>query len=250
MQAPSRFDSGPHSRIDQISTRWAVVNDPVQFMLRYGPAIQRYLSALIKNPDDAEEVLQDFLLRGLQRGFVRSDSLRGRFRDYLKTAVRNAALTHYRRRHPAIQGDLLFHELSAPDEPPTGADQEWAAEWRECLLKRAWQGLDTHQRQSPGNLFYTVLRVSVEHPGEDSRALAERVSRMMGKPLKPEAFRKQVSRARRLFAELIVAEVQHTLEEPTPDLVEEELIEIGLMEYVRDFLPPDWRSRGQLTEAE
>src|SRR5947208_16957069 len=98
MEPPPAAPSGPHSRLDQISTRWAVVNDPLQFMLRYGPAIQRYLSALIKNPHDVEEVLQDFLLRGLQRGFVRTESLRGRFRDYLKTAVRNAALTHYRRR--------------------------------------------------------------------------------------------------------------------------------------------------------
>jgi hypothetical protein len=28
-----------------------------------------------------------------------------------------------------------------------------------------------------------------------------------------------------------------------PERIEEELIEVGLMEYVQDFLPPDWRSR-------
>jgi RNA polymerase sigma-70 factor (ECF subfamily) len=220
-------------------------------MMRYGPAIQRYLSALIKNPHDVEEVLQDFLLRGLQRGFVRTESLRGRFRDYLKTAVRNAALTHYRRRSPTPHGDLSALQLPAPpDETPIAADEEWASQWRQCVLSRAWQALDQHERTAPGNLFYTVLKLSGEHPDEDSKALAARVSARTGKPIRPDAFRKQLSRARRHFAELLVAEVGQTLEEPTPELVEEELIEIGLMEYVRDFLPPDWRSRGQLSDLE
>jgi hypothetical protein len=250
MEPPSTAQSGPHSRLDQISTRWAIVNDPLQFMLRYGPAIQRYLSALIKNPHDVEEVLQDFLLRGLQRGFVRTESLRGRFRDYLKTAVRNAALTHFRRRQPQAYGDLADLQLTAPDDTPVTADEEWAAQWRECVLSRSWQALDQHQRQSPGNLFYTVLRLSCDHPEEDSKALAARASAKVGRLVRSDAFRKQVSRARRHFAELLVAEVAQTLEDPNPEQVEEELIEIGLMEYVRDFLPADWRSRGQLTDPE
>ena len=251
MEPASQVQSGPHSRLDQISTRWAVVNDPLQFMLRYGPAIQRYLGALIKNPHDAEEVLQDFLLRGLQRGFVRTENLRGRFRDYLKTAVRNAALSHFRHRQPALHADLnALQQVPAPEPAAIAADQEWSAQWRQCVLSRAWQALDQHQRASPGNLFFTVLRLASDHPKEDSKALAARASASTGKPLRPDAFRKQLSRARRHFAELLVAEVAQTLEDPAPDQVEEELIEIGLMEYVRDFLPADWRSRGQLSDPE
>ncbi len=249
MESPSSTDSGMHSRLDQISTRWSIVNDPLQFMLRYGPAIQRYLSALIKNPHDVEEVLQDFLLRGLQRGFVRTESLRGRFRDYLKTAVRNAALTHYRRRQTAAHTNLDDLHLAAP-QAPLAADEEWATQWRQCVLSRVWQALDQHQRQSPGNLFYTVLKLSCDYPHEDSKALAARASAATNKPIRPDAFRKQVSRARRHFAELLVAEVGQTLEDPSPEQLEEELIEIGLMEYVRDFLPADWRSRGQLSDPE
>ncbi|MBY0528175.1 MAG: hypothetical protein K2R98_32565 [Gemmataceae bacterium] len=239
--------SGPHSRLDQISTRWNAVNDPTQFLLRYGAAIRRYLGALVRNPDDCEEILQDFLLRGIQRGFVRADSLRGRFRDYLKTAVRNAAISHFRRRQPTTQDDFAFQNLSAPPEAPLAADEQWEAEWRQCVLARAWEALDGHQRQSPGNLFHTVLQLSVEHPEEDSKSLAARASTRIGRPLRADAFRKQVSRARRMFAELLVTEVGQTLESPTPQQVEEELIAIGLMEYVRDFLPEDWRTRGELT---
>jgi RNA polymerase sigma-70 factor (ECF subfamily) len=243
-------ESGPHSRLDQISTRWAAVRDPAQFLLRYGTAVRRYLGALVKQPDDVDEILQDFLTRGIERGFVRAEPLRGRFRDYLKTAVRNAALSHLRRRKPVVQGDFALEELAAAPDTPLAADQQWEAEWRLCVLSRAWQALESHERRAPASLCHTVLRLSVAHPEEDSKALAARASAQSGRPIRADAFRKQVSRARRLFAELLLGEVAQTLEDPTPEQIEEELVDVGLMEYVRDFLPPDWRTRGQLTEPE
>jgi RNA polymerase sigma-70 factor (ECF subfamily) len=244
----SPTDSGPHSRLDQISTRWAAVRDPAQFLLRYGTAVRRYLTALVHNPDDVDEVLQDFLARGIERGFVRAEPLRGRFRDYLKTAVRNAALSHLRRRKPIGQDEFVLQQLAAVPEMPIAADQQWEAEWRQCVLARAWQALENQQRRAPGSLCHTVLQLSAEHPEEDSKSLAIRASALAGRPIRPDAFRKQVSRARRVFAELLLAEVASTLESPTPEQIEEELIDVGLMEFVREFLPPDWRTRGQLTE--
>lgn len=243
-------DSGPDFRLDQISTRWNVVRDPAQFLLRYGPAVRRYLSALLKNPDDVDEVLQDFLARGIERGFIRTEALRGRFRDYLKSAVRNAALSYLRRQKPVVQGEQILENLAAPADAEPGADRQWEAEWKQCVLGRAWQGLESHEHRSPGNLHHTVLRLTVEHPEEDSKELAARASALSGRPLRPDAFRKQISRARRLFAELLITEVAQTLEDPTPEQVEEELVEVGLMEFVREFLPADWRTRGQLSEAE
>jgi hypothetical protein len=38
------------------------------------------------------------------------------------------------------------------------------------------------------------------------------------------------------------------LADPSPDRVTEELAALGLLEYVRDFLPPDWSARGKLVE--
>ena len=34
----------------------------------------------------------------------------------------------------------------------------------------------------------------------------------------------------------------------TPDEIEEGLIDLGLIEYVRPFLPDDWRENGELRE--
>lgn len=249
MTKPPEPDFEAEYRLDQISTRWTIIRDPVRFVKRYDAAIQRYLKALIKNPHDAEEVAQDFQLRMYQHGLVRSKVIRGRFRNYLKAAVRNAALTYFRRRPHERPGDLDL--LHLPDHRSPGQDdQEWLDEWRRCLLDRTWEALERHQRRSPGNLFHTVLRVAVDQPHDDSRVLAARVSALTGNPISAEAFRKQLSRARRKFAGLVVREVAQTLENPTLDHVEEELIELRLMKYVQDYLPPDWRVRGILIEPE
>ncbi len=240
-----RPDPGLQAILDQISTRWPALSDPTQFVMRYATAIQHYLHALIKNPHDVEEVLQDFLLRGLLHGFVRTGQLRGRFRDYLKAAVRNAALDHLRKRTLPREPLLDLDKLSlGEDSGPT--QQTWVAEWRRCVLDRAWEALYRHQRRSPGNLFHTVLRLASEHPDEESPALADRAATLAGRPLGAAAFRKQLSRARRLFAELVIKEVAQTLADPAPEHIESELVELGLFPYVREFLPGDWRETGSL----
>lgn len=243
-------DSSAKSVLARITTQWSQVTNPVQFVARYAPAIQKYLSALIRDPHDAADAAQEFLTKVSGRGFERLTLDRGRFRDYLIVAVKNAALT-------ALRKKKRFRGLEAADAEPTfredvaaAADAEWLAEWRRCVLERAFRELFQHERTSPGNLFHTVLKIKGDRPDTDDAELAAAVSAKIGKPVRPDAFRKQLSRARRKFAELIVTEVAETLELPTPDSVEEELIDTGLMEFVRPFLPPDWRTSGALTDEE
>ena len=228
------FENPRAPGLDDISTRWPLIRDPVQFVMRYAPAIQAYLQAILKNRHDAEEVSQDFLLKGLLRGLLRTEHLHGRFRHYLKTAVRNAAIDHLQKRKPAPLSDAT--RLPDPHDPETRADSEWVAQWRTCLLDRTFQALDHHQRQTKGNLFHTALRLTVDHPDEDSKALAARASASVGRAIGAAAFRQQLSRARRLFADLLVEEVRHTLQTPTRELIEEELAELGLLSFVRDIV--------------
>jgi len=130
------------------------------------------------------------------------------------------------------------------------AEEEWLSRWRRVVVTSVWEALENHQRDHPGNLAHTVLRTLVDHPQEDSGQLAARVSSLCGRTIQAEAFRKQVSRARRLFAELLIAETARTLDDATPLKVEEELIDIGVMKYVQPFLPADWRSSGKLIEVD
>jgi len=230
-------------RLEDISTEWVIVRDPAQFVLRYAPAIQRYFGALIKNRHDAEEAAQDFLLRVTQHGFVRTRDERGRFRDYLKAAVRNAALNYLRRNRASRSVDSSALQTALPERAQVAADQAWLAEWRQCLLDRACRALEQLQGQSSGNLFHTVLNMVVENPLDRTEALAARTSALIGRPLQATAFRKQVSRARRMLAKLLVKGVAQTLDNPTPERIREELIDLALWEYIRDFLASEPRVR-------
>lgn len=225
---------GRPPNLEQISTCWPLITDPVQFTLRYALAIERYLRALIRNPHDAEEVLQDFLLRGVEQGFARVGQVRGRFRDYLKTAVRNAAIDHLRRRRLPQQGEFDLAQIAGRSDE---ADRAWLAEWRECVLARVWEGLHRHQSRTPGNLYHTVLRLAAEHPADRSPALAARATALAGRPMTADGFRQQLGRARRAFAELLVEEIRKTLNAPTPERIEEELADLGLLDQVRELLP-------------
>jgi hypothetical protein len=223
------------SRLDEISTEWEIVRDPPRFVQRYAAAIERYVAALVKNPHDAEEVSQEFFLRVSKHRFVHTRQEGGRFRDYLKAGVRNAALNFLRRQRAWKGIDPSVQTI------PDRSDQTWLVEWRQCLLDRACRALEKHQRQSPGNLFHTVLNMVVNNPLDDTQILAVRTSALIGRPIRAEAFRKQLSRARFMLAKLLVREVAQTLDHPTAEKIKEELIELALWEYVRRFIASERR---------
>jgi Sigma-70 region 2 len=241
----------PRDGIDQISTHWSKIQDPVKFVLRYAPAIRGYLGVFLKNPYDTDDVCQAFLLRVVERGIVEPANLHSRFRDYLIAAVRNAALAHLRRRATAPQSGVPLTDVPAKLEEFVFPDEtEWVSRWRRVVLAGTWEALENHEREHPESLCHTALRAMVDFPNETSVALAARVGRASGRTVQPETFRKQVSRARRLFAEFLVAETARTLDDPTPRKVEEELIDIGVMKYVQPFLPADWRTSGKLVDPD
>jgi hypothetical protein len=241
MDHPSPAEPAAAALLEEISTRWSQITNPLQFILRYGPAVRRYLGALVKDPNDAEDVAQTFLLRVVNKPFTPERVPHGRFRDYLKAVLRHAAIDLYRNRASAPAPGIDLDKLPAAAE--SAADQAWVAEWRECLLQRAWDRLEMHEREAPDSLAYTTLRLTADYPSEDSPTLAARAAALTGRTLGAEVFRKQLSRARRRFAQLLVEEIRRTLEDPTGVDVAEELRDLGLMEYVRDYLPKSYQAQ-------
>ncbi len=229
-------------RLDRLSTHITTLEDTQRFFFRYGNAIRGYITAILRDPAAAEEVLQELIVAFLRRGGVDTWPGKGRFRDYLKTAARNAAITHLRKkgREPAAV-DLEVH--ADPQSSDEVADRALRSDWQRCIMDRVWRELEGHERRSPGNLCYTALKVFTEFRHEDSPRQAEVVSERVKRPVSAEAFRKQVSRARAKMAELILQEAGRGLGEPAAGDVEAELAELGLWDYVADYLPDDWRTR-------
>lgn len=229
-------------RLDEIITRWETLSEPAAFVMRYATAVRRYVIAIVRDEELAEEVLQDFLLQVMSSGFKTADRTRGRFRDYLKVLVRNAALARLRRAQAEAKQTRDGRALDGLhcEAAETEAELEWRDQWRRSIMERAWGALERHQRKSTGNLSFAVLWLVAQYPAENSKVLSRRASALAGAPVEPDAFRKQLSRARRLFARLLLREVAQTLRDPTPQMVEEELVELGLMKYVGGFLPRGW----------
>lgn len=230
-------------RLDRISTHLATLQDAERFVMRYGRAIRGYVGAILRDPDEAEEVVQELVLGLLRRGGPATWPGAGRFRDYLKTSARNAAVSYLRKKGRRRESELAAESHPDPDSTEAAANRAMVAAWQACVLDKVFRELDAHERKSPGNLCYTALKAYTDHPDADSSRLAAIVAGRTGRPLSPEAFRKQVSRAKRLAAEFILLEVAAGIVPATAEAVEAELRELGLWAHVRDYLPEGWQSQ-------
>ena len=261
-------DEGPfRPRIDGIQTQWTLLRrahlagdvaaaDAAgarrALVLRYAPAIRRYVGGIVRDDAAADELAQDVLVRLLRGDFAGADPDRGRFRDLLKTAVRNMVKNRWakegRRAHrPLADGDF---DAAAPDpadgrggEPGGGPDDGWGGGWRARVLELAWADLEAHQRDHPAGRAHTVLRLRADHPDASAAELAGRLAAAVGEPIRTDRFRQLLRRARVRFAESLVREVGDGLADPTPDRVEDELIALDLHARVRPLLPDGWPGR-------
>jgi hypothetical protein len=78
-----------------------------------------------------------------------------------------------------------------------------------------------------------VLRLRADRPDLSSGGMAEELTRRLGKTVLAAWVRQTLHRAREKYVDLVVTEVLHTLEGPTPDELERELIDLNLFEYCR-----------------
>lgn len=130
---------------------------------RYLPAIYRYALGVLRNPDAADEVVQEFALRLVRGDFHRADPERGRFRDYVKTVLYHLITDYHKRKQRGAQ-PLAEPAEVADSEPGTHlSDRDFLDRWRETLLNQAWQALEEYEEQT-GKLFHTVLRFRSENP--------------------------------------------------------------------------------------
>jgi hypothetical protein len=216
-------------------------------VLRYAKAIRNYVGALVRDEQDADDVSQQVVMRLLSGQFAAASPDRGSFRRMLMVAAHNLVRTFWSRKQRGAGVDLDLGALAGRPEE-SALEAEALAAWKEAVLDMAWKALQEYERGHPGSVAFTVLRLRADHPDDDSDALARRLSEKTGKAFRADALRQQLRRSRVRFAQALLEEVARSLDEPTPERVEEELIETGLRPYVQDLLPADWRTRGELTE--
>jgi RNA polymerase sigma-70 factor (ECF subfamily) len=237
----------PTDRLSQISTTWTMLleaHDPAgeigvarkQLFDRYEAAIRAYLTGALRDSDAAEECFQTFALRFIRGDFKGANPERGSFRKYLKTALLNLVRDYQRKeqRRPLALTPNLPEPLAAPPEGDGGEDG-FQTRWRDDLVLGALKALEEWDQQTRQHL-HTVLRLRMDQPDWTSEEMARHLAATVGKPLDSQWIRKRLHNARRKFAELLLDDVARTLEMPTVENVEEELVDLGLLEYCRAAL--------------
>ncbi len=238
-QGPTAMDSfqpddssPPAERLTALETSWtrlrmAHVPGPEgqaamrDLISRYHDAVDRYLRLKLRDPNLADEVLQEFWIKLLAGKLAGADQTKGRFRDYLRTVLHRLIVDHFRGRklQPLPPGEF-------PD--PSVPDAEYDRAWRSVILERVFDRLGTYEASNPKNRYASVLRLRHDNPDASIDELALRLSATLGTVIRPDAFRKTLQRARIKFFELLKQELRETIHPATPEDVEDEINELGL----------------------
>lgn len=231
--------------ISRINTAWSMVREAhgdhtavqsaqQRLLDRYGAAVRRYALSALRNEDAADEVFQEFALKFVRGDLGKADPDRGRFRAFVKTIVYRLIVDYQRRAKKTGRDSGLHSNIAEPaaDEDANQDDPMFDSNWRDELLARCWQRLESDEAES-GKPYHTVLKYRVAHPDLRSPELADGLSKELGKPINAGAVRVLVHRARELFAELLLDEVTESLASGSLDEAEQELIDLDLLEYCR-----------------
>jgi RNA polymerase sigma factor (sigma-70 family) len=203
-----------------------------KLLIRYHEVVYRYFSAKLRDEHAAQDMYSNFTLRLLETdALIRSaDPQRGPFRRYLRRALRNMVRDHFRRLRTSKVEPL-------PDDvaDEASSDDDFVREWRQELLNHAWKALQEYDRGA-GSQHYPVLRFQSDHPDLKPEQVVQQLGAVLGKTLTHEAARQARHRARYRFGQLLLDEVERSLQEPTLDQLEQELADLELLAYCKQAL--------------
>jgi RNA polymerase sigma-70 factor (ECF subfamily) len=234
-------------RLSELSTQWTMlfqahhgtpqeVNDALRLMmLRYSGAVHRYLLKTVREPEEVKELDQEFALRFLKGSFLKYNPKVGRFRDYVKGAVRNLMIDYYRQKEKTRRLDTDTELNVVGDSGLADLDQRIIDAWRDDLLDRAWNALGDFEQRT-GQPYHTVLRCRVINPKDTSAQMAEKLGPRLGRIITPGACRQLLQRARDKWAGSLIDEVKVSLKQPTRENVEEELADLHLLHLCKPVL--------------
>lgn len=169
---PSRSSIFPRTDWADLGKAAQAEPAPLDRLIRlYWQPLKIFLTATFPNlRDQADLLLQDFAEdKLLQEGWLgKADQNRGRFRDFLKTSLRNFVLNRLslkEARHPAIPLEDLEHELPEPESASEAFDLAWArAVLSETLRRMEADCKDPQADQPRRSQIWELFRVRLLEP--------------------------------------------------------------------------------------
>ena len=234
-------------RLSELSTQWTMLfqahhgtpeqmNDALRIMmLRYEGAVHRYFLKAVGDPEVVRELDQEFALRFLKGKFLKYDPKLGRFRDYVKRAVRNLMMDHHRQKGRTRRLDTDFDQAVVAGPGADEIDEQIIAAWRDELLDRAWNSLQELENRT-GQPHHTILKCRARNPDLNSDQMAKQLAPVLGRSLSSGALRNRLQHAREKWVGFLVDEVKASLRTPSREEVEEELAELRLLRYCKPVM--------------
>jgi DNA-directed RNA polymerase specialized sigma24 family protein len=208
-----------------VSTRWSLVQrlrkdgDESRVALdelcqTYWPAVFAHIRAKGYSPTDAEDLTQGFFAFVLDKQvFARADMQRGRFRNFLKAAVKNFLANEYDKTTAQKRGGNAVH-LNLDDAPwlasadyGHGADHEFDRAWGLTLLSRALARLEKEYADRGRADVFAALKPILTGEGVDATYAA--IGESLG--ISESAVKLTVRRMRLRFRDLLKAEIEDTV---------------------------------------
>lgn len=233
--------------LSQIQTSWTLLNKAhdlestsihqarQQLLIKYEQAVRRYLFSAVKDQATADDLSQEFALRFVRGDFRNAHPEKGRFRYYLKTSLHHLIKDHFRAQQRQA-GPLVVDIAETPnDNDGHHSDEVFHESWRSEVMQQAWNQLARFELEH-GQPLMTVLQLRVQHPDKNSVELADILSGQLGRAVTDGWVRKQLHQARTSLAIFIVEEVRATLADAGSLELEDELQDLGLLEYCRKVL--------------
>ncbi len=235
------------SHLSRIDTLWSVVHRAhgtdsdsagaaqEALLQRYGTAIKRYLLAALRDADTADDLFQEFALKFLNGEFKNVSQDRGRFRHYVKAVLYNLIRSHFRKAAGKTATPLDEQQTANLPASDQLQDELFLLNWREDILSRTWQALSDLEQAGKSPQF-SMLRLRVQNPALSYEQLAPLLSDLTGKDTSAGSARVLIHRARGRFANLLIDLVADSLGEVNVEAIQEELAELRLLDYCRDYL--------------
>jgi len=140
-----------------------------ELVLRYGDPIRVWIRAAFRvQEDDASDLTQDFLSWVLESEFLtKADPSLGRFRAFLKTALRRYVIDDRRRQRAAKRGGGA-HAVELADEVAPGESPEERLDlaWRASLVQRALAQVEEAMRADGRERAFALFRDYYVEPEE------------------------------------------------------------------------------------
>ena len=173
--------------LSRISTMWTMVLEAhggeadaataalAGLAQRYSGVVYRYLLGAVRDPDAAAELSQEFALRILRGAFRRADPSRGRFRDYLKTALIHLVDDY----HTAQRARPRPLPLDVPASPSAGGPGIRSRTSSRAGGRSCWTGPGRRWRP-PSRCTTRCCLFRVENPDVPSPRMAEQLGARLG----------------------------------------------------------------------